>query len=45
MIRPHRGHPLWLAFLLGSVFESLLACEDIRGGFRQFVTAIIFIFI
>ncbi|CAD7958247.1 unnamed protein product [Amoebophrya sp. A120] len=36
---------LWLAFLLGSVFESYLACEDLRGAFRQFVTAIVFIFI
>ncbi|CAD7967111.1 unnamed protein product [Amoebophrya sp. A25] len=36
---------LWLAFLLGAVFESYLACEEIRGAFRQFVTAVVFIFI
>lgn len=35
----------WLAFLIGAGFESLLSCDDIRGPFRQFVTAMVFIFI
>jgi len=36
---------LWLAFLLGSVFESLLSLEEIRGYFRQFIVMVIFIFV